>query len=483
MNKYNTSILYKIFLFITIFIASIIILRTNSIIKNIPTFLSQKKFITDQLGLTATKVKNIISPRSIKELQKIVRSADGPIAIAGACYSQGGQIAIKNGTVINTKYLNKIINLNLKEKTITVQTGATWYDVQKYINPYNLSIASMQSYNNFSIGGSLSVNAHGRDIHYCQLINTVKSIQILTADGNLINANREQNQDLFAAAIGGYGLLGIITQATLQLTDNIPLERSTKACLFEYFDSIFLNTIAPDPSVVFYNTDIFPKEYTKCLITTWHTTNKPVTDTTALQKPTSPFYIINQLSEIFLRRVPLAKLLRFPFEQLTTKEPLIIYRNNEMSYSVSQLAIQTHFPTTMTLQEYFIPIKHAKTFAKKLCSILNTNWVNVLNISIRYVKPDKTCLMSYAKEESFSFVIYLNIFNISKSINQACQWTQQIIDAALENQGSYYLPYLMCATKKQFNKAYPRFQQLLKIKKLYDPTNKFRNMLFNKYTL
>jgi len=437
--------------------------------------------ITDKLGLTTIRIKKTIAPNSIKELQHIIRTNQGPIAIAAGRYSQGGQIACADGIVIDMNNLNKVVNLNIKEKTITVQAGATWYDVQEHIDPYNLSIASMQSYNNFSIGGSLSVNVHGRDIHHCQLINTVQSLNIITADGSLITADREQNSDIFRAAIGGYGLLGVITQVTLQLTDNIPLERKAKACPLENFDSIFYNTIATDNSVVFYNTDLFPNKYEKCLITTWHATNKPVTNTTRLRKQTSPFHIIDKALELFIKRVPLAKHSRFPFEQLKSKTPLVVWRNNEMSYSVNQLTIHYHFPTTMTLQEYFIPIKNAQAFAKKLRSILKKNWVNVLNVSIRYVKADPTSIMSYAQEDSFSFVLYLNIFNLKKSIDRSCRWTQKIIAAALKNNGSYYLPYLMCATKEQFNKAYPQFKKLLEIKKIYDPTNKFQNMLFKKY--
>jgi FAD/FMN-containing dehydrogenase len=476
MNKRNAQIIYIVLTFATIAITPILLFLYNYTITN-----NHPSTISDKLELTNTAIKRIIRPRSIKKLQKIIRSKNGPIAIAGASYSQGGQIAITHGIVIDTHYLNKIINFDSEKKTITVQAGATWYDVQNHIDPYNLSIASMQSYNDFSVGGSLSVNVHGRDIHHSQLINTVKSIQIITADGSLITADREQNNDIFKAAIGGYGLLGIITQATLQLTDNIPLERDVKACLLENFDSIFFNTIATDDSVVFYNTDLFPNQYKKCLITTWRTTNKPITDPTRLQKQSSPFYIINQALEMFVKRIPLAKYSRFSFEQLKTKSPLVVWRNNEMSYTVNQLTIHSHFPTTMALQEYFIPVKHAQEFAKKLRSILKKNRVNVLNVSIRHVKADTTSIMSYAQKESFSFVLYFNIFNLQKSIDQSCIWTQQIINAALKNDGSYYLPYLMCATKKQFNKAYPQFKKLLEIKKIYDPNNKFQNMLFKKY--
>ena len=441
-------------------------------------------YITDKLGLTSIRVNKIITPNTVEELQNIVRTSTLPISIAGACYSQGGQTGYPDGIVIDMSKLNKIIAFNQTDKTITMQTGATWYDAQRYIDPYNLSVKAMQSYNNFSIGGSLSVNAHGRDIQYGSVINGIQSIQIILANGELVTANRTHNSDLFSAAIGGYGLLGIITQATIELTDNIPLERKTYQCTIDNFKDIFDTKIAVDESVVFYNTDLLPKTYQQCLITTWHKTTKPITDTIRIQAQNAPAYIINKFLEMYLRRVPLAQFIRIPFEQFKEliTSTCVVWRNNEMSYSINQLAIDYHFPTTMALQEYFIPVEHAQEFAKKLASILRKNWINVLNISIRYVKADKTSLMSYASQESFAFVLYLNVFNIKKVLDKSSKWTKKIIDAALKYNGTYYLPYIMHATKKQFNKAYPQFDEFLKVKQIYDPHNKFRNMLLQKYS-
>src|SRR5205814_958750 len=106
---------------------------------------------------------------------------------------------------------------------------------------------------------------------------------------------------------------------------------------------------------------------------------------------------------------------------------------------------------------------------------------NVLNISIRHVKADTTSLMSYAPQESFAFVLYLNIFNTQKSIDRTGLWTRKMIDTALKYNETYYLPYIIIATQEQFQKTYPHFIELLKVKKIYDPHNKFRNTLFQKY--
>lgn len=99
---------------------------------------------------------------------------------------------------------NRILLFDKKSKHITVEAGITWRDIQDAIDPYNLSIMTMQTYSNFTVGGSLSVNVHGRYIGYGPLILSVVSIQVVLANGTLVEASRTDNSDIFFAAIGGY---------------------------------------------------------------------------------------------------------------------------------------------------------------------------------------------------------------------------------------------------------------------------------------
>ena len=166
------------------------------------------QIIDDISLLNKTSVRAIVYPQTIEELQATIKASNGPFSIAGARCSQGGQTIVADGVVIDMRHLSKIQHLDVHNKTITVQTGATWRDIQKFIDPHNLSIKIMQSYSDFSLGGSLSVNAHGRYIGCGPLIETVRNITILLANGSLIKASRTENEALFRAAIGGYGILG-----------------------------------------------------------------------------------------------------------------------------------------------------------------------------------------------------------------------------------------------------------------------------------
>ncbi|MGH9932714.1 MAG: FAD-binding protein, partial [Pyrinomonadaceae bacterium] len=104
------------------------------------------------------------------------------------------------------------------EKTITVEAGTRWRQIQEHIDSANLAVKIMQSYANFTVGGSLSVNAHGRYVGLGPVILSVKSLQIVLADGAIVEASPTHNPDIFNGVIGGYGGLGLIVEATLELT-------------------------------------------------------------------------------------------------------------------------------------------------------------------------------------------------------------------------------------------------------------------------
>lgn len=438
-----------------------------------------KESISDVSQLAVGYVEKIYAPKSFTELQKIVKAAKKPIAIAGGRYSQGGHIWIDDGIVIDMKNLNTI-KVDVKNKTLTAQAGATWDQIQQRIDPDNLSVKVMQSYHDFTVGGSLSVNVHGRTIPDGSLIETVKSIKVMLADGTIVTATRDDNSDIFKGAIGGYGAIGIILEATFDLTDNEIIERHEVIMTLAHYPEFFKNMVRDNPSVVFHNADLSVTNYDKVSSITWYKSNQTLTDPERFQANgtlLSPSYYKLQAARYFR---DLQKL-RFPLQAAKLSQA-VTWRNNEMSTSVVTAEPLTRLFTTTVLQEYFVPCARLAEFVDKFEDIVKQHNVNVMNISIRYVHKDKDSIMAYAQpEESFSLVCYINMRNSKGGMKKAQEWTRKAIDAVLACGGTYYLPYQLHATKEQFFKAYPRAQELIELKKRLDPTNKFMNSFIKKY--
>jgi len=438
--------------------------------------------VTDISNLDSVQVASIFTPYSVAHLKKRLPSLKKPISIAGARCSQGLHIAIRNGTMVDLKELKKIVAFDKQKKQITVEAGITWRDIQKYIDRYDLALAAIQSYSDFSVGGSLSVNVHGRDIQHGSLITMVDSIDMLLASGDIVHASRTENADLFFSSIGGYGALGIIVHATINLVPNCALKRKVQTIPLADYKRHYFQSVITNPKIQLHNANIMLGDFDSVASVSWCTTDRPVTVQDRL-RTTQKFYPVNMAGEALLRKNKIGHHVREKVEMKEAETPLIVWRNYEMGHTINTLKPVSRIISSSILQEYFIPVDQFETFAKQLKKIIKSDGIDMLNVSIRHVPADKGTTLPYAPQESFAFVCYLNIFNNSISQNRAKAWTQKLINAALACGGTYYLPYQPWATREQFMQAYPGCTMLREHKKKYDPTNTFNSNFIQRYIL
>ena len=144
--------------------------------------------VNDVTGLNPVSVWGVATPSSVEELQKIVRNTRGSLSIGGGHFSMGGQTASEGSLHLDMRHFNRVLNFDPIEKQIVVESGVRWCDIQRFIDPHGLAVKIMQTYANFTVGGSLSVNVHGRYVGLGPLVLSVQEIQLLLADGALIVA-------------------------------------------------------------------------------------------------------------------------------------------------------------------------------------------------------------------------------------------------------------------------------------------------------
>lgn len=392
----------------------------------------------------------------------------------------GGQIATESALFLDMRKMDHVLAFSPKDKLIKVESGITWRKIQEKIDPLNLSLKIMQTYANFTVGGSLSVNCHGRYVNQGPLINSVKSIQIVLADGRLVEASPQKNADLFYGAIGGYGGLGVIVAATLELTDNQKLERKTQKLSIGEYQHWFATHINGSQEAVFHNGDIYPPAYTTVMAATYVKTDKDVTVEDRLQ-PVQKNYWLDRIAFFWISELPFGKQIREYILDPWRLRSERVWRNYEASYDVAELEPFTRKYTTYILQEYFVPVQRFNEFAPKMAEIFKRYHVNVINVSIRHAEKDPGSLLAWAQHECFCFVVYYKRWTTPMATKEAGIWSREMIDAALSVNGSYYLPYEILATDEQFHKAYPRFKEFLALKQKVDPTYKFRNKLWDRY--
>src|SRR2546423_12820998 len=130
-----------------------------------------------------------------------MRRTNGPISVGGGHFSMGGQTASPGSLHLDMRAFNHVIAFSPVDKTIRVQAGIRWCDIQRFVDPHGLAVKIMQTYANFTVGGSLSVNVHGRYIGLGPLILSVRSLKLVLANADLVDAGPTQNATLFYGAI------------------------------------------------------------------------------------------------------------------------------------------------------------------------------------------------------------------------------------------------------------------------------------------
>jgi len=447
----------------------------------IVTVASATQTVNDVTKLNPIAVEKVVSPRSVAEIAKLVREHNGPVCIGGARHSQGGQIATKNCLFLDMRGMNRILGLDVKTRQIKVEAGATWRKIQEAIDPHQLSLRIMQTYSNFTVGGSLSVNAHGRYVGEGAIVRSVESITIVLADGTIVSASRGQHRDIFDAAIGGYGGIGVIIDATLHLVPNTHIKRVAKRVAISQYRDYFFANVRNVPGAVFHNADLYPPDFRTLTAVTWMKTDAPLTNKQRLAPLREPSSFDRFLLEWLSRGVLGKQIREYLYDPAQYSTASVEWRNYEASYDAQSLEPASRDKYTYGLQEYFVPVRNFETFASALARILRASHANVLNVSIRHAKPDHETVLTWSPQEMFAFVLYFGQGVSPTEREQVRAWTAQLIAEALREDGTYYLPYQIVATREQFVRAYPRAPEFFAFKSKIDPTCKFRNELWDRY--
>lgn len=446
-----------------------------------------KGYTNDASGLNLTKVDTIIKvPNDQKAIEAQLKDIIGycqkhnlKISIAGAKHSMGGHSIYPNGVLLDMLPY-KHMEYDPKTKILTIGSGALWEDALQYLDKYQRSIPVMQAFSSFSVGGSISVNGHGWQKDSPPISSSVISFTLLTAAGEKMNCSRTENAELFRLVIGGYGLFGIILDVKLKTVDNIALRYkyvrlSPKNYLSHYKKQVGSN---PDVNLVFGRLRISKKKFLE---------EATLNFFEKAQTPAPP--LTNQKSTETQRLVfrgtvnsEYGKRLRWDLEtgmnKMSRNE---VYSRNELLNDHVSLIENKDPGSTDLLQEYFIPQRNFNQFIDDIRPILQNSRIDLLNITIRGVHKDNDSYLNYAREDVFGFVLLFNQKKTQPQEQAMKILTNRLLDAALKNQGTFYLPYRLHIYRNKMRKSYPQADDFFRLKRKYDPKELFNNKFYAHY--
>ena len=435
--------------------------------------------ICDVTQLSPIKVAGVTEIRGADDVRLALNRWSGNVSVGGGRFSMGGQTAVRDGFQLDMRSMNKLVAFDPVRQITRVQAGMRWRELQAAIDPAGLSVRTMQSYASFTVGGSVSVNCHGRYLGHGPVSESVRALQVVLPDGETVEASRQTNSELFYAAIGGYGGVGVITEVELNLDKNFRISRSMDRVALEDYPAWFAEKVQSDPKALLHNADLLPGKFDAPHCTTWVQTEDALSVQDRLTLP-GKSYAKEALFLWAMTELPGGAALREKVTASVANKPAVVWRNFEASLDVRALEPASRDMSTYVLQEYFVPESRFVSFARKMSKILQSISTGSVNVSIRHSPAENRVLMSWAQENVFSFVIYYKQRLSPNAQRHVAQWTRSMIELALLHGGTYYLPYQLHATQSQFQRAYPNWEKFKKLRRDIG-ASRLTNVMWSQY--
>lgn len=403
------------------------------------------------------------------------------ISISGAHHSMGGHTIYPDAIVLDMLQFNRM-SLDEKARILTVGAGARWAEIIPYLDQHGLAVSIMQTNNDFSVGGSISVNCHGWQNDSPPISSTVESFRIVVADGTIQECSRTENRELFSLALGGYGLFGVILEVRLRVVPNEYYTAEAHRVRPVDYTRVYheLTRNRSDVGMAYGRINIAPNAFMRDGIVTLlrrQSSNQPLSNTLRQTQPS----LLKRL--VFRGQVEsgYGKNLRWWLEKTMGETARQVLSRNQIMNEPSTLYADRDPNTTEILHEYFIPSPRFGEFVEKARETFLKYRPELLNITVRNVEPDEDTFMRYASQESFGLVMLFHQGRDPNSEEKMKGLARELIDEALACGGRYYLPYRPHATEEQFLKAYPQAREFFAAKRRYDPAGIFENTFYLNY--
>jgi FAD/FMN-containing dehydrogenase len=422
--------------------------------------------------------------RQVDELRALLRDAarDGrAFCAAGARHSMGGQSLPHDGIAVTVGAPSCVPNATAR--TYRVRAGTRWRDVIRTLDPAGFSPAVMQSNHDFSVGGTLSVNAHGWPVPFGPFGTTVKAFRLMLADGTVVTCSRTENADLFSLVIGGYGLFGILLDVDVEMVENVLLVPTYEVMPAPAAVRRFA-VVVKEPSVrmAYGRLSVARAGYLEDgMVVSFRPA--PVQPARAPAAQRSAAYMVVSRA-VFRRQIGSERGKRLRWTAETALLPRLgtrpITRNTILSYPVAALADDDRRRTDI-LHEYFVPPERFDEFLAACREIIPASRQDLLNITLRYVEADPVSALAFAPAARIAAVLLFTQGVTAGADRAMAAMTERLIDAVLMLGGSFYLPYRLHARPEQVRTAYPRLDEFLAAKRRLDPQLRFRNLMWDRY--
>lgn len=185
-------------------------------------------------------VVEVLSTDEVSKIMKYANENNIPVTPRGQGTGLvGASVAIYGGIMINMSKMNRILELDEENLTLTVEPGVLLMQIAKFAEEHDLLYPPDPGEKSATIGGNINTNAGGmRAVKYGVTRDYVRGLEVVLANGEVLelggkvvkNSSGYSIKDLI---VGSEGTLGIVTKAILRL---LPLPKKVISLLIPFRD-------------------------------------------------------------------------------------------------------------------------------------------------------------------------------------------------------------------------------------------------------
>jgi FAD/FMN-containing dehydrogenase len=447
--------------------------------------------------LNQTRVRNVVAVGSATDLQRALREAAATkqaISIAGGRHAMGAQQFAADSTLLDMTTFNQVRNFDRTRGVVEVEAGIMWPALVDYLlkeqqgSQAGWGIAQKQTgADRLTIGGALAANVHGRGLKMKPFIADVESFVLIDARGNARTCSRTENADLFRLAIGGYGLFGVISTVKLRLIPRQKIQRVVEVRTIDELPTAFEQRIADgflfgdfQFSVDETSDDFLRKGVFSCY--------RPVDPKTPMPDAQRELADEDWHALLLLAHNNKATAFdQYAKYYLSTSGQLYWSDTHQMStylddYHVrldTQLGVKDR--ATEMITEIYVPRPALPSFMAEVASVFRKNGVPIVYGTVRLIEQDDESFLAWAKQPYACIIFNLHVVHTPEGGERAAQAFRDLIDMGLTRGGRYYLTYHRHARRDQVEAAYPQLPEFLRLKRKYDPDERFQSEWYRHY--
>ena len=451
-----------------------------------------------QSRLNETRVARVVIPSTPAEVVAAIAAASAerlPVCPSGAMHSMGGQQFATGGVSISSAGLSRIGPLDTESRAVWTQAGVTWPKLVTWLRERQsgvrdpLTIIQKQTgADEMTLGGALSSNIHGRVLGRKPIVDDIEAFYLTLPSGDRVLCSRTQNRELFGAAIGGYGLFGVVDSVLLKLEPRVQLVRrvrelGTNEVIVAMEDQMREGATYGDFQ---YMTDETSDDFMRRGIMSTYAPTGSIVEISDDQ--------VSLSTEDWMRLYLLAHTnkartyIEYIGHYLETDGQL--YWSDEHQFSPylpdagDMLAHRLGWSPfrSLMISELYVPRNGFDGFMDAARASLLETQANVVYGTVRLIEAEDETMLRWAKQDYACIIFNLLVEHSPDGVDMARTQFRALIDCALDLDGSYYLTYHRWATRDQVERAYPDFGRFLELKDRYDPDGVFTSDWYRVFT-